>query len=302
MTIPQMILGIHPTCWTNDDFPEIGNDIPYQVILDQTKRAGFVGGSTGHNYPTHIPSLLKAVEHFGLRIAAIWSGLSFSTGANIDAAFAQYESDVAFLQKVGARDVVVAELAAAVNDVRSKAVLTDRPHMNNAQWYLLTALLNRAGKYARDKGMQLSYHPHVGTVVQTMDETYRLLHSTDDTVGLCLDTGHLRYGGATQGEIVDLVKRYTKRITHVHLKNVRSKVLALAVENHFSFYNAIEAGIFTVAGDPEGDLDLAPILQILKSSGYSGWMIVEAEQDPAHVDPFRYAQMARAYLKQQLGY
>jgi inosose dehydratase len=302
MSNPQMILGIHPTCWTNDDFPEIGNSVPYQVILDQTKRAGFSGGSTGHNYPQHLPSLLKAMEHFGLRIAAIWAGTSFSTGIGIDEAFAEFQDGVAYLKQVGAKDVVVAELAAAVNQVRSKSVLTDRPRMNNAQWYLLTTLLNRAGKFAHDNGMQLSYHPHVGTVVQTMDETCRLLDSTEETVGLCLDTGHLRYAGASQDEIVDLVKRYIKRITHVHLKNVRSKVLALAVGNQFSFYQAIQAGIFTVPGDPEGDLDLAPILQMLKGIGYSGWMIIEAEQNPAKAEPLRYAQMARAYLKQQLGY
>lgn len=297
-----MILGIHPTAWTNDDFTEIGDDTPYQVILDQTKSAGFAGGSTGHNYPKHIPSLLNAVNSRGLRIAATWAGTSFSTGVDADGAIAAFVSGVNFLQQVGARDVVVAELAGAVNQIRTKSLLTDRPQMNNAQWYLLTTLLNKAGAIARCRDMQLSYHPHVGTVVQTMEESYRLLDSTDETVGLCLDTGHLRYAGATQGEIDELVKKYVHRVTHVHLKNVRRKVLPDAVNKHYSFYQAIEAGIFTVAGDPEGDLDLSGVLQMLKAAGYKGWMIVEAEQNPAHAAPLVYAKMAREYLRQQLGY
>lgn len=297
-----MSLGIHPTAWTNDDFPEIGNDIPYQVILQQTKDAGFAGGSTGHNYPTHLPSLLMAVKTLDLRIAATWAGTSFSTGTNVDEAFATFVSGVEFLENVGARDVVVAELANAVNQNRAKSVLTDRPEMNEAQWYLLTTSLNKAGKIAKDRGMQLSYHPHVGTVVQTLAEADRLFDSTDDTVGFCLDTGHLRYAGASQSEIEEFVRRYIHRVKHVHLKDVRGDVLSRACEENYSFYQAIESGIFTVAGDPKGDMDLGLILQMLKEYSYDGWMIVEAEQNPAHADPLEYAKKARDYLREQLGY
>src|SRR5436305_1287541 len=105
-----MLLGIQPTCWTNDDFQEIGDNTPYQVILDETAKAGFAGGSTGHNYPSHLKSLLKALERKkgNLRIAATWAGTSFTTGADLDASFAAYTKQVAFLQDVGANDVVVA--------------------------------------------------------------------------------------------------------------------------------------------------------------------------------------------------
>ena len=144
----KMLLGIQPTGWTNDDFPEIGNNTAYQVILDQTKEAGFEGGSTGHNYPAHLPSLLHGLESRNLKVASTWAGTAFTTGVDADAAFAAFQAQVAFLQEVGARDVVVAELANAVNQVRTKAVLTERPILNEAQWFLLTQLLDRAGKYA----------------------------------------------------------------------------------------------------------------------------------------------------------
>jgi inosose dehydratase len=298
-----MILGIHPTCWTNDDFQEIGNDTPYQVILDQTVQAGFAGGSTGHNYPSHLPSLLQAVNSRKLRIAATWAGTSFTTGVDLDATFSAFTSQVAFLQAVGARDVVVAELANAVNQIRTKAVLTDRPILNEAQWYLLTTQLNRAGQYAANLGMQLSYHPHVGTGVMTIEETVRLLEDTNpDYVGLCLDTAHLRYGGCSQNDLVELTRKYATRIKHVHLKNVRAAVLPVAVSRKYSFYQAIQQGIFTVPGDPAGELNLGRILQILKEVSYDRWMIIEAEQNPANANPLEYAQMARAFLREHLGY
>ncbi|MGG6892730.1 TIM barrel protein [Rhizobium sp. BR 315] len=318
-TLPvKMTLGIQPTGWTNDDFQEIGNDIPYQTILEQTKEAGFDGGSTGHNYPTHAPSLSKAMQLSNLKIAATWDGTTFTTGIEIEEAFSAFQAQVAFLKSVGAQDVVVAELANAVNQVRTKSVLTDRPIFNEPQWYLLTSLLDRAGKYAHEQGMQLSYHPHVGTGVMTIKETIRLMESTNPIyVGLCLDTGHLHYGGAvnykdygdaqdyrraSQSEIEDLTERYASRIKHVHLKNVRRNVLPLAVDNKFSFYQAIMQGIFTVPGDPDGDLDLRPILRILKGAGYNRWMIIEAEQDPTKANPLQCAKTARAFLREELGW
>jgi inosose dehydratase len=319
----RMKLGIQPTCWTNDDFQEIGNDYPYQVILDQTQQVGFEGGSTGHNYPSHLPSLLQAMESRGLKIASTWAGTAFTTGVNAEAAFADFRAQVTFLKEVGARDVVVAELANAVNQVRAKSVLNERPILNEGQWFLLTKLLDRAGKYAKDsrnpldpddRGMQLSYHPHVGTCVMTVEETERLLdHTNPEYVGLCLDTAHLRYGGASQKEIIELTKKYATRITHVHLKNVRKAVLPAA--KNYSFYQAIHSGIFTVPGDPEGDLDLDPIMDILKQVGYSRWMVIEAEQVPPKYDrfapedgtpenptPLKYARIAREYLRKHLDY
>jgi inosose dehydratase len=308
----RMTLGIQPTGWTNDDFQEIGNDFPYQVILDQTKEADFEGGSTGHNYPSHLPSLRHAMGSRGLKIASTWAGTAFTTGVDAESAFAAFQAQVTFLKDVGAQDVVVAELANTVNQVRTKSVLNERPTLNEAQWFLLTELLDRAGKYAKDQGMQLSYHPHVGTCVMTVKETERLLdHTKPDYVGLCLDTAHLRYGGASQKEIVELTKKYATRITHVHLKNVRRAVLPAA--KNYSFYQAIKSGIFTVPGDPEGELDLDPIMEILKEVGYSRWMVIEAEQVPTKYDPstpenpenptpLKYARIARAYLRKHLDY
>jgi inosose dehydratase len=299
----RMVVGIQPTCWTNDDFPEIGNDTPYQIILDQTKQAGYEGGSTGHNYPTHLPSLLHSLKSRNLRIASTWFGTTFTAGVNFDAAMTAFKQQIEFLRAVNAKDVVVAELENAVNQVRSKSVLTDRPILNTPQWYLLATSLNIAGKIAQDNGMHLSYHPHVGTGVMTVHETDQLLKSTDAKyVALCLDTAHLRYGGASQADLESLTNTHLKRIKHVHLKNVRRDVLPIATRDNYSFYQAIQGGIFTVPGDPDGDLNLDPILEALQSVGYDRWLVVEAEQNPLHANPLKCAQTARDYIKSRLGY
>jgi inosose dehydratase len=319
-----MAIGIQPTCWTNDDFPEIGNETPYQVILEQTREAGYEGGSTGHNYPTHLPSLLRSLENPNmsaetpatssdnikpLRIASTWFGTSFTTGVNFDVAVTAFKQQIEFLKAVKAKDVVVAELANAVNQVRSKSVLDDRPILNTPEWYLLATSLNIAGEIAQKEGMQLSYHPHVGTGVMTIDEADRLLASTKEKyVGLCLDTAHLLYGGATRAtkatkdDVVEFAKRHKHRIKHVHLKNVRKSVLPVARENNYSFYQAIQEGIFTVPGDTEGELDLDRILEVLQSVSYNGWLVVEAEQNPLHADPLQCAHTAREYIRSKLHY
>ncbi|WP_159452234.1 myo-inosose-2 dehydratase [Singulisphaera sp. GP187] len=293
-------IGIQPTCWTNDDFPEIGNQYPYQFILDQTAEAGYEGGSTGHNYPTHVPSLVHTLQSRRLGITSTWVGTEFTVPGRFDATLEFVRAQIAFLKAVGANDIVVAELGAAVNQVRVKSVLEDRPIFNEPQWYLLTIGLNEAGRLAREEGMQLSFHPHVGTGVQNRQEIDRLFDETDaDLVGLCLDTAHAKFAHV---DPIRLALDYAERITHVHLKDVRPRVLEKAVPGRYSFYRAIREGIFTVPGDPEGGIDFRPIFDALRRRNYQGWMVVEAEQDPAMAEPLRYAHIARRYIRENFGY
>jgi len=292
-------IGIQPTGWTNDDFPEIGDTIPYQQILDETAKAGFEGGSTGHNYPGHLPSLLHALEARKLGITSTWVGTKFTAPNQYEQTIEYLKGQIAFLKAVRATDIVVAELASAVHQVRDKSVLDDRPIFNEPQWYLLTQGLNQAGKLASENGMRLSYHHHAGTGVQSRAEVDRLLKNTDPRyVSLCLDTGHLLFGG---DDPVELARDHIKRIGHIHLKDVRKKILDEAVPGKFSFYQAIMEGIFTVPGDPEGCIDFHPIFNTFLENNYEGWIAVEAEQDPATAPPLRSAQMAREFIRKNLG-
>jgi inosose dehydratase len=292
-------IGIQPTGWTNDDFPEIGDETPYQQILDETAQTGYEGGSTGHNYPTHVPSLRYALEHKKLKITSTWVGTRFTVPDQFDATLSYVKGQIAFLRAIGARDIVVAELAGAVNQVRDKAVFDDRPRFNEAQWFLLVRGLNEAGKLARDAQMKLSFHPHLGTGVQNEDEVEELLKRTDpDQVFLCLDTAHVYCAGINP---LELARRHVKRIKHVHLKNARQAVLDDTRARKGSFFEAILNGIFTVPGDPEGCIAFAPILRELVTNQYEGWIVVEAEQSPYKKPPIEYARMARALIRADIG-
>lgn len=295
-----MLIGIQPTCWTNDDFQEIGDSTPYQQILDDTAATGYQGGSTGHNYPSHLPSLLVELRRRSLGITSTWVGTKFTEEGQYNATLDEIRKQIAFLKAVGASDIVVAELAGAVNQVRTKAVLADRPIFNEAQWYLLTRGLNEAGRLASEAGLRLSFHPHVGTGVMTATEAERLMIETDPQyVWLCVDSGHLYFAG---DDPVALTKKFISRVGHVHLKNVRDDVRKRAVMDKYSFYQAVLEGIFTVPGDPDGAVDTTTIVDMLVKEGYTGWLVVEAEQDPAKAPPYEYASMAREYLRKLLGY
>jgi inosose dehydratase len=292
-------IGIQPTGWTNDDFQEIGNDTPYQQILDETRDTGFAGGSTGHNYPSHLPSLLHDLRTRGLGITSTWVGTEFTAPGRYDATIQMVRDQIAFLESVGATDIVVAELAAAVNQVRTKSVLTDRPIFNEPQKYLLYKGLNEAGKMASEGGMRLSYHPHVGTGVQQKEETAELLENTDPKyVWLCLDTGHTQFAGDDPSEVA---QRHAARLGHMHLKDVRPDVVEAATSGKYSFYRAILDGVFTVPGDPDGGLDFDAIFDALLGAGFTGWIVVEAEQDPAKANPLKCARIAREFIRKKLS-
>ena len=292
-------IGIQPTCWTNDDFPEIGNDTPYQQILDETRDTGFAGGSTGHNYPSHLQSLQWALRKRGLGVTSTWVGTHFTAEGQYDATLQLVRDQIEFLKGIGATDIVVAELAAAVNQFRTKSVLTDRPIFNEPQRVLMYQGLNEAGKLAADEGMRLSFHPHVGSGVQQKEETAALLAETDPRyVWLCLDTGHTQFAG---DDPCELAQQYASRIGHMHLKSVRQKVVDAATKGKWSFLQAILAGVFTVPGDSEGAIDFKPIFAALLGAKFTGWIVVEAEQDPAKANPLQYATKARDFIRTSIG-
>jgi len=139
----------------------------------------------------------------------------------------------------------------------------------------------------------------MGTGVMTTEEIDRLAEITDpDLVNICLDTGHLHFAG---GNSLDFIEKHSDRIKHVHLKNIRQNIMDEALQQNMSFKEAILAGVFTVPGDPEGVIDFAPILQALADKAYKGWLVVEAEQDPAKATPLKYAKLGRDYLREVTG-
>ena len=179
-----------------------------------------------------------------------------------------------------------------------KSILDEKPVYTEEQWQTVARGFNEMGAYARSKGMYFTVHHHMGTGVQTAEEIDRLMELTDpELVFLLFDSGHLTFAGI---DPVPVLEKYAHRVKHVHLKDVRLDVYNnRVVPEHMSFLDAVRAGVFTVPGD--GDADFKPIFDILDRTGYEGWVVVEAEQDPAKANPFAYAVKARKYIKEVAG-
>ena len=288
-------LAIAPIGWTNDDMPELGGEIPFEQCISEMALAGFEGSEVGNKYPRDPERLNKALKLRGLTICNAWFS-SFLTTKSLVEVEKDFVQQCDFLYAVGARVIGAAEQG---NSIQGKPlpIFDAKPRFTEEEWKRLTKGLNHLGALAKKKGMQLVYHHHMGTGVQTTEEIDRLMEMTDpELVGLLYDTGHLVFSGEDH---LAILHKYLKRIKHVHLKNVRFEVMEKAEKEKWSFLQAVRNGVFTVPGD--GGLDFVPVFDALKSGGYKGWWVVEAEQDPAKANPLEYALIARKYIKDKAG-
>jgi inosose dehydratase len=288
-------LAIAPIGWTNDDLPELGGEIPFEQCVSEMALAGFKGSEVGNKYPKDPAVLNKALGLRGLTICNAWfsSFLTTRPYAEVEAEFIQHRD---FLHAVGARVIGAAEQGHSIQGL-DLPVFDQKPSFTDAEWTRLTEGLDKLGQRAQEKGMTLTYHHHMGTGVQTAAEIDRLMeHTTPGLLDLLFDTGHLVFAGEDH---LAVLKKWGKRIKHVHLKDVRPAVVARIKAEKKSFLTAVKSGAFTVPGD--GSVDFVPVFQALRDLAYQGWWVVEAEQDPALANPLEYAIKARSYIRAKAG-
>jgi inosose dehydratase len=288
-------LAIAPIGWTNDDLPELGGEIPFEQCVSEMALAGFSGSEVGNKYPKDPKVLNRALELRGLTICNAWfsSFLTTKPYKEVEKEFIEHRD---FLYAVGARVIGAAEQGHSIQG-QDKPVFDAKPVFTGEDWNNLCEGLNKLGKRAAEKGMKLTYHHHMGTGVQTAPEIDRLMENTDpELLGLLYDTGHLVFSGEDHLKILD---KWMNRIRHVHLKDIRPAIHKKAVEEKWSFLKAVKAGVFTVPGD--GSINFSPVFEKLQKAKYSGWWVVEAEQDPAKANPLEYAVKARKYIKETAG-
>lgn len=297
LTPERVRLGVTPTLWWNDDFPLIDIGIPFGQCVSEMALAGFQGCSIGHKYPKDPAELKAALDLRGLRVSEPWTSTYFTINGMEQQTVDSFYETLSFIKAAGGTELVVAELGGS-SHVLPVALFANRPVFDDRQWDQLATGLNQLGKIAADSGMRLSYHHHMGTGVMTRAEVDRLMASTDPgLVHLLLDTGHLAFAG---DDPIAAAQAYADRIGHVHLKDIRPEVVSRVRNENLSFQQGIEDGVFTVPGD--GALDFVPVLEALGQASYQGWLVVEAEQDPAKANPLEYALKARAYLREVLGW
>jgi inosose dehydratase len=282
-------LGISPIGWSNDDLLELGGDIPLETCLAEAGLAGFSGIELGNKFPRHPAILRPILDRHGLSLVSGWySGrlLEHSVAEELAAT----EAHRALLAAMGCAVLVYSETTGGIAGDRWRP-LSSTPRLPDNDWPAFGRKLTELGDRLKQRGIHLAYHHHMGSAVETETEIDRLMETSGDGVGLLLDTGHLVFAGANPAAIA---RRYARRICHVHCKDVRAEVLRRVRFRDASFLDAVLDGVFTVPGD--GCIDFAEVLAPLATAGYDGWMVVEAEQDPAQAPPLEYAQLGYAHL------
>jgi len=293
----KVFLGIAPIGWCNDDMPELGGENTFQQIVSEMALAGFTGCEIGNKYPSDAAELKKALDLRGMRIASRWFS-SFLITKSYEENEAAFIKELDFLAAVGANRINVSEQSYSIQGQLDTPILQNNKHiMSEEEWAMFTDGLNKLGKVAVERGFKLCFHHHMGTVVQTSAETDRMMSETDPRyVFLCYDTGHFTFAGE---DPLAMLKKYVDRVGHVHLKDMRLSVVEEARKNNWSFLQSVRNGSFTVPGD--GDVNFDPVFEVLDNAGYEGWLLVEAEQDPAKANPLEYAMKARKYIAEHTG-
>jgi inosose dehydratase len=288
----MILYGTNPIAWSNDDDQTLGADIPLEQCLREAGSIGFDGIEKGHKMPSEAGALRAALAPHGLRFVSGWHSLNLLAHSVEDEKRA-IQPHVDLLKAMGCTVCIACETSNAIHGHDDRA-LVDGPELHPDEWAAFGAAVEAIAEFTAAQGLTLVYHHHMGTIVESPHEIDHFMAATGPATRLLLDTGHCFFGG---GDPAELARRYMGRVAHIHAKNVRPAVMADVEAEHLSFLEGVRRGVFTVPGDPEGGVDFAPVLQIAAEHGYSGWIVIEAEQDPAVRNPLEYQSMGLEALK-----
>ena len=277
-------LAINPITWSNDDHPSLGGDISLETCLSETNEAGYAGTEFGFKFPRTTPELTAVLRKHDLKLVSAWyDGRILEK--DIEAEYDAILPHLTMLKDQGCKLVVYADTSRGRHGGIFQPV-SQRPKLDDSEWTDYGRKIIKLAEKFADFGVGMAFHHHMGTFVETDAEVDRLMATTGEAVGLLFDTGHCVYA---HGNPRALLERHIDRVVHVHCKDIRRPILEKAWAGDWSFMDAVLAGIFTVPGD--GSVDYPPLLRRLSDAGYEGWLVVEAEQDPAKAHPLTYAKL-----------
>jgi inosose dehydratase len=290
----EVSLGVSPLSWTNDVLAELGGDIPLEVCLRDAADNGYDGVELGRKFPREAQELLSKLSSYGLRLATGWYS-GYLSERSVETEWQAVADHVRLLESCGCQVLVYGECGMMEGHSPWDEPLSRGTKLKSIDLAAYTERLTEFSVGLQRRGIKLAYHYHLKMLVETAEEIAAFCEATPPEVGLLLDTGHAYAAGADYGEIL---RRFGDRVVHIHLKDVRRHVLDWARKNDVPFNSAVREGLFTVPGD--GDVDFTEIGQFVRSSGYRGWVVVEAEQDPAKAAPRIYTGKAYQYVKELL--
>ena len=282
--------GVSPIAWANDDMPELGGDTPLESILADIRDVGFEGVELGGKFPRDPAVLKPLLAGYGIDLIGGWYSGSLLV-QDADAEIRALQPHLTLLKAMGSTVFVFAETSNAVHGDRT-VPLAGAPRLDASDWPAFGARLTAVADYIKGQGLKFAYHHHLGTVVETAADVDAFIAHTGPSVGLTLDTGHAALGGVNS---LAIIRDHPGRVVHVHCKDVRWETFTKVRKGGASFLDGVLAGMFTVPGD--GGIDYAEVMSALKAMNYAGWIVIEAEQDPALADPRTYAEIGLGTLR-----
>ena len=287
----EVKIGINPIGWSNDDLPSLGGETSLATALSEGREIGYEGFELGNKFPREPAALRELMAGYGLDVVSGWYSGQLAT-RSVDEEIVAVDSHLHLLAENGCRVMVYGEIADSIQGER-KTPLYKRPRFNSSEAFKRYGeRLTVFGKHLLTHGVRLAYHHHMGAYVESPEDIDHLMALSGDEVGLLFDSGHVYFGG---GDPLAVLSKYIKRVCHVHCKDVRAAIVRLARNRQWSFLDSVLNGAFTVPGD--GALDFAAIVGTLRAHGYRGWLVVEAEQDPAVAPSYAYACLGYRTLR-----
>lgn len=273
-------LGISPLAWTNDVLEDLGDDVSALQCMQQAAAIGYQGIELGRKFPREVAALQPLLQETGLDLASGWY-----SGTLADISVQQELQNVAqharLLSALGCKVMVYGECGGMPGETPLDIGLSHSPKLSAIDFDAYATRLSQfAAALSQEYGLQLAYHHHLMMLVEAQDEIERFFSATTQDVGFLLDTGHAVAAGSS---LAALIQQFGPRICHIHLKDIRRERLAQVYQQDQSFNQGVRAGMFTVPGD--GYLDYQAVVDYVSHSGYRGWLIVEAEQDPLNAPP-----------------
>jgi inosose dehydratase len=280
-----------PISWGVCEVPGWGFQLDAHTVLTQMRELGLVATELGPDgFLSDEPSAkAEQLASYGLRAVGGFLPILLHDPGHDPIG----EVD-RFIDGCLATDAGVVVLAAA----SGAEGYDERPALDETGWGTLLHHLDAISDHAAARGVVAALHPHVGTMVETGEETERVIAGSH--VGLCIDTGHLLVGG---GDPVAITVAHPDRVLHVHLKDVDAAAAARVRAGETPFGDAVRDGMFRPLGD--GDVDIAAMVRTLESSGYTGWYVLEQDvklRGPAAADtPHADVQRSLDYLARIAG-
>jgi inosose dehydratase len=285
-----------PMNWNNDDLPDLRPKIPIGQVLAEMVEAGYEGTEYGTGLPADPNALRATLAPHGLALASMFCWVRLEEP---DEQPAEVERALGVARTLSAMEV--RELILGIRGSAERIALAGRvprdgsASLSGAQWRVLADGIHTLAKACEPLGVRLAVHPHAGSYVETRAELEALFSVTDArALGLCVDAGHLVYGGA---DPVEVVEAYGPRIWYIHIKDVNPGILVLSTQNGLGFLGALRSYIFCDLGG--GCVDLRRFIQALRKVNYSGWMVIEEDTSPK--PPLETAQANRRYLRETFG-